>query len=117
MLIYSAVVEAKCNAPLQAGTHAPLMAYINPHVISRSPRAPAYKGGLCVLRRTAGRHWIELPVMQFIIIQIFIYFLTLHSQLFPITQDRHGSAEELYSNQMTLHIIKKKRTRKVELSK
>lgn len=41
MLIYSAVVEAKCNAPLQPCTHAPLMAYINPHVISRSLWAPA----------------------------------------------------------------------------
>lgn len=50
--------------------------------------------------------------MQFIIIQIFIYFLTLSSQLFPITQDLHSSAEELYSNQMTLHIIKKKKLEK-----
>lgn len=67
------------------------------------------------MQRTADRHWIELPVMQFIIIQIFIYFLTLCSQLFSITQDLHSSAEELYSNQMTLHIIKK--SRKVESSK
>ena len=59
--------------------------------------------------RTAERHWIELPVMQFIIIQIFIYFLTLRSQLFSITQDPHGPAEELYSNQMTPHIIKKRK--------
>lgn len=44
--------------------------------------------------------------MQFIIIQIFIYFLTPRSQLFSITQDLYSFAEELYSNQMTVHIIK-----------
>lgn len=37
----------------------------------------------------------------------FIYFLTLCSQLFSITQDLHSSAEELYSNQMTTHHKKK----------
>lgn len=42
MLIYGAAVDANCNAPLQPDTHYPLMAYINPHVISRSPLAPKY---------------------------------------------------------------------------
>lgn len=42
MLLYGAAVDANCNAPLQPYTHYPLMAYINPHVISRSPLAPKY---------------------------------------------------------------------------
>lgn len=45
MLIYSTAVEANCNTPPQPSTHASLMAYINPHVISRSPQAPTFKGG------------------------------------------------------------------------
>lgn len=40
------------------------------------PGPPHVRGAV---RHTAGQHWIELPVMQFIIIQIFIYFLTLRS--------------------------------------
>lgn len=55
MLIYSAAVEAKCNAPLQPSTHASLMANINPHVISRSPRAPTYKGGCAHCRPALDR--------------------------------------------------------------
>lgn len=59
----------------------------------------------------ADPHWIELPVMQFIIIQIFIYFLTLHSQLFSPSL-RACTAEELDSNQITLHFKKKRKKEK-----
>ena len=55
MLMYSAVVGAKCNAPLQPSTHTPLMAYISPHVISKSPWAEAYKGGFAHCRAALDR--------------------------------------------------------------
>lgn len=82
MLIYGAAVDANYNAPLQPNTHKhthtnnPLMAHINPHVISRSPPAPKY---IKEVVHAADQHWIELPMMQFIIIHTF--YLLSHSNV------------------------------------
>lgn len=102
MLIYSAAVEAKFNAPLQPNTHAPLMAYINPHVISRSPRAPTCKGGCAAHCR---------PTLDSITSDAIYYhsdfYLLSHSPLSFSPSLRTCTDAELYSNQITLHIIKK----------
>lgn len=85
--------------------HTLLMDYINPLVISISPGPPNIQ-----TYTTADRHRIEFPMMQFIIIHRFIYFLTPRSQLFLIIRDLHCG---LYTNQITLHFIKKKKVEKV----
>lgn len=110
MLIYSAAVEAKFNALLQhTHTHTPLMAYINPHVISRSPRAPTCKGGCAAHCRPA----LDRITSDAIYYHTDFYLLS-HSPLSFSPSPRACTDAELYSNQITLHIIKKEKLEKQE---
>lgn len=106
MLIYSAAGEAKCNAPPPSRhTRSFNGLHQSPCYQQISPRAPTYKG---VLHSTV----YSRPALDTITSDAIYYhtdfYLLSHS---PFSAFLHhsgparSSAEELYSNQTTLHVI------------